>query len=224
MDSEYQEAREKILFATLPNVAFDGWVERTLKMGAESAGYAPDMAARVFPDGARDAIRFWSNRDDRWMLGEMGKAERTALPFREKIIEAVRLRIDVNAPYREAVRRTLSFLALPQNAGLGARNAFDAVSAIWYAVGDTSTDLNFYTKRLTLTPIYVATILYWIDDSSEGSAASWGFLRRRIDDAMAIPKIRARFGDALSALTSPFSLWPQWSRGTSRRRSTSRQL
>jgi ubiquinone biosynthesis protein COQ9 len=224
MDSEYQEAREKILFATLPNVAFDGWVERTLKMGAESAGYAPDMAARVFPDGARDAIRFWSDRDDRWMLGEMGKAERTALPFREKIIEAVRLRIDVNAPYREAVRRTMSFLAMPQNAGLAARNTFDAVSAIWYAVGDTSTDLNFYTKRLTLAPIYVATVLYWIDDSSEDSAATWSFLDRRIDDAMVIPRLRARFGDALSALTSPFSMRPRWSRPTSRRRSASRPL
>jgi ubiquinone biosynthesis protein COQ9 len=223
MDSEYQEAREKILFATLPNVAFDGWVERTLKMGAESAGYAPDMAARVFPDGARDAIRFWSDRDDRWMLGEMGKAERTALPFRDQLIEAIRLRIDVNAPHREAVRRTLSFLAMPQNAALATRNTFDAVSAIWYAVGDTSTDLNFYTKRLTLAPIYVATVLYWIDDSSEDRAATWNFLNRRIDDAMVIPKIRAGVGEALSALTAPFSLWPRWSRRTSRRRSTSRQ-
>ena len=224
MDSEYQEAREKILFATLPNVTFDGWVERTLKMGAESAGYTPDMAVRVFPDGARDVIRFWSNRDDRWMLDEMGKAERTALPFREKIIEAVRLRIDVNAPYREAVRRTMSFLAMPQNAGLATRNTFDAVSAIWYAIGDTSTDLDFYTKRLTLAPIYVTTVLCWIDDTSEDSAATWSFLDRRIDDAMVIPKLRARFGDALSALTSPFSMRPRRSRRNSRRRSASRPL
>jgi ubiquinone biosynthesis protein COQ9 len=220
MDNEYQEAREKILYATLPNVAFDGWVERTLKMGAESAGYPPDMAARVFPDGARDVIRFWSNRDDRWMLGEMQKEERTALPFRERLIEAMRLRIDVNAPHREAVRRTLSFLALPQNAALAARNTFDTVSAIWYAVGDTSTDLNFYTKRLTLTPIYVGAILYWIDDTSEGSAATWSFIDRRIEDAMVIPRLRAGLGEALDALTAPFSMWPRWSRRTSRHRST----
>jgi ubiquinone biosynthesis protein COQ9 len=220
MDSEYQEAREKILFATLPNVAFDGWVERTLKMGAESAGYAPDMALRVFPDGARDAIRFWSDFDDRWMLDQMGKADLAALPFRQQLAKAIRLRIDVNAPYREAVRRTMSYMALPQNYATATRSTFDAVSAIWYAVGDTSTDLNFYTKRLTLTPIYVATVLYWIDDTSEDSAETWTFLDRRIEESMVIPRIQASIGETLGALTSPFSSRPRWSRRRdSRRRS-----
>jgi ubiquinone biosynthesis protein COQ9 len=220
MDSEYQEAREKILFATLPNVAFDGWVERTLKMGAESAGYAPDMALRVFPGGPREAIRFWSDRDDRWMLTQMGTADLTAMPFRDQLAKAIRLRVDVNAPYREAVRRTMSFLALPQNYATASRNTFDTVSAIWYAVGDTSTDLNFYTKRLTLAPIYVATVLYWIDDSSMDSAETWAFLERRLDDSMLIPRIQARVGEALGAFTSPFSSRQRFSRRRiSRRRS-----
>lgn len=219
MDSEYQEARKKILFATLPNVAFDGWVERTLKMGAESAGYAPDMALRVFPGGAREAIRFWSNHDDCWMLNQMGKADLTAMPFREQLAKAIRLRIDVNAPYREAVRRTMSFLAMPQNYATATRNTFDAVSAIWYAVGDTSTNLNFYTKRLTLAPIYVATVLYWIDDSSGDSTETWAFLDRRIEDSTVIPRLQARVGETLGAFTSPFSSRPRWSRRrVSRRR------
>jgi ubiquinone biosynthesis protein COQ9 len=220
MDSEYQEAREKILFATLPNVAFDGWVERTLKMGAESAGYEPEMALRVFPGGAREAIRFWSERDDQWMLAQMGKEDLAAMPFREHLAKAIRLRIDVNAPHREAVRRTMSFLAMPQNYAAATRNTFDTVSAIWYAVGDTSTDLNFYTKRLTLAPIYVATVLYWIDDTSEDSAETWAFLDRRLEDSRIIPRLQARLGETLGALTSPFSSRSRWSRRrTSRRRS-----
>ena len=212
MDNEYQEAREKILFATLPNVAFDGWVERTLRMGAESAGYPPEMALRVFPGGPREAIRFWSDRDDRWMLDRMGKDDLTAMPFREQLAKAIRLRIEVNAPYREAVRRTMSFLAMPQNYATATRNTFEAVSAIWYAVGDTSTDFNFYTKRLTLAPIYVATVLYWIDDSSEDSAGTWAFLERRLEDSMIIPRLQARVGEMVGALTSPFSPRSRWSR------------
>ena len=220
MDNDYQEAREKILFATLPNVAFDGWVERTLKMGAESAGYPPDMALRVFPDSARDAIRFWLNYDDRRMLDQMAKTDLAAMPIRHQLAKAIRLRIDVNAPYREAVRRTMSFMALPQNYAIATRSTFDTVSAIWYAVGDTSTDLNFYTKRLTLAPIYVATVLYWIDDTSEGSAETWAFLDRRIEDSTIIPRIQSRVGETLGALTSPFSLGSRRSRRrTPRRRS-----
>jgi ubiquinone biosynthesis protein COQ9 len=212
MDREYREAREKILIATLPNVAFDGWVERTLKMGAESAGYPPDMALRVFPGGPRDMIRFWSDRDDRYMLEQMGKAEMADKPFREKLTTAIRLRIEVNAPYREAVRRTMSFLAMPQNTATAARNTFDTVSAIWYAVGDTATDINFYTKRLTLAPIYVATVLYWIEDYSDDGAATWSFLDRRLDDALVFPRIRNSFRNTLDVLTSPFSMRPRWSR------------
>ncbi len=212
MNNEYQEAREKILRATLPNVAFDGWVERTLKMGAESAGYPADMALRVFPGGAREAIRFWSDRDDRWMLTEMAKEDLAAMPFREHLAKAIRLRIEVNAPYREAVRRTMSFLALPQNYATATRNTFETVSAIWYAVGDTSTDFNFYTKRLTLAPIYVATVLYWIDDTSEGSTETWAFLDRRLEGTIFIPRLQARIGEALGSLTSPFSSRSRWSR------------
>ncbi len=218
MNNEYQEAREKILLATLPNVAFDGWVERTLKMGAESAGYPPDMALRVFPGGAREAIRFWSDRDDRWMLSQMGKDDLSAMPFREHLAKAIRLRIEVNARYREAVRRTMSFLALPQNYGTATRNTFETVSAIWYAVGDTSTDFNFYTKRLTLAPIYVATVLYWIDDTSEDSADTWAFLQRRLEDSLLVPRLQARIGEALGVLTSPFSSRPRWNRRRASRR------
>lgn len=32
---------------------------------------------------------------------------------------------------------------------------------IWRAAGDTSTDMNYYTKRGTLGVIYIATLMYW---------------------------------------------------------------
>jgi ubiquinone biosynthesis protein COQ9 len=63
---------------------------------------------------------------------------------------------------------------------------------MWYAAGDTSTDFNFYTKRATLAGVYSSTLLYWLNDRSPGSEATWGFLDRRIDDVMKIEKLKAQ--------------------------------
>ena len=63
---------------------------------------------------------------------------------------------------------------------------------MWYAAGDTSTDFNFYTKRATLAGVYSSTLLYWLNDRSPGSEATWGFLDRRIDDVMRIEKLKSR--------------------------------
>lgn len=212
MDSDTAEFREQILAAALPHVAFDGWTERTLARGAADAGQPAEMARVACPGGALDAIRCWSERDDRQMLATMAEVEPARLRFRERMITAVRTRIAVNEPWREAVRRTLTFLSLPPNMATGARCTYATVDAIWYAVGDTATDFSFYTKRATLIPIYAATVLYWLDDESEDRAESWRFLERRIDDAMVIPSLQAKAGAALHRLTSPFSAGPPWRR------------
>ena len=60
------------------------------------------------------------------------------------------------------------------------------------ALGDTSTDINWYTKRATLSGVYSATVLYWLGDDSPGNAATWDFLDRRIDDVMSIEKMKAK--------------------------------
>ena len=77
---------------------------------------------------------------------------------------------------------------------------YATIDGIWYACGDASTDLSFYTKRLTLAAVYAATLLYWLDDSSDNFVDTWAFLDRRIDDAMQIPKLRARVEQGLSGM------------------------
>ncbi len=82
------------------------------------------------------------------------------------------------------MRRGLAFLALPQHAGLAAKCLYRTVDAVWHGVGDTSTDYNFYTKRLLLAGVYSATVLAWLDDTSEDRAETWAFLERRLDEAL----------------------------------------
>ena len=195
-----EDPRDRILLATLPHVAFEGWTDRALRAGLSDAGLTAEQGLIAFGGGALEMIEHWMRYADDRMLELMQGLDPAAMRVRERIAAAVRCRLEVTAPYREAVRRTLSFLALPPNAVVAARTTYATIDGIWYACGDASTDLSFYTKRLTLAAVYTATLLYWLDNSSDDFVDTWAFLDRRIDDAMQIPKLRARIEQGLSGM------------------------
>jgi len=115
----------------------------------------------------------------------------------------VRLRLEA-CEDKELVRRGSALFSLPHHAADGARAIWGTADAIWRALGDTSTDINWYSKRATLSAVYSATALYWLGDASPDHAATWDFLDRRIDNVMQIEKLKAglrdnAFGKALFA-------------------------
>jgi len=191
--------RERLLDAALNHVAFDGWTPAALNAAARDIGVAHALALNAFPGGAAEMIEFWNRRCDQRMLTALEDRDLAALRFRDRVALAVRLRLEA-AGNREAVRRGLSFLGLPQNAGLGARCLYRTVDAIWHGLGDRSTDFSFYTKRGLLAAVYGATVLCWLDDRSEGSTATWAFLGRRIGDVMKITEARQGLEKGLERL------------------------
>ena len=121
------------------------------------------------------------------------------------IATAIRVRLEQTAGHREAVRRALSLLAMPLNAGKGPALLWRTVDAIWYAAGDTATDFNYYTKRGLLAGVYSATLLCWLEDRSEGFATTWSFLDRRISEVMRVPQALSGLRKRLEGLPTPFS-------------------
>lgn len=191
------EARETLLEATLAHVAFDGWTDKALRAGAADAGVDPVVAANAFPGGPAEMIAYASTRSDQRMLAELEPRDLAAMKVRERIACAVRLRLEQLTPHREAARRGLGFLTLPQNAVLGAQCLYRTVDAIWRATGDTSTDYNFYTKRLLLAGVYSSTLLYWLNDESKGFTETWAFLDRRLAEVV---KVGGKLGRKVSKL------------------------
>jgi ubiquinone biosynthesis protein COQ9 len=200
------ELRPALAGAALAEVPFEGWTMAALRRGAEQASLAFADIERAFPDGPRDLLEYWAALNDEHMIDGLAKVDLDAFKVRERIALAVKLRLTHLAPHREAMRRSLSFLALPQNAALGARLLYRTADTIWYAVGDRSTDHNFYTKRALLAGVYAATVLYWTEDRSEGAAESWAFLDRRLADVMQIPKLGQRLRGLARALPNPLRL------------------
>jgi len=181
----------RLLEAALPHVAFDGWSESTFRAAAAEAGVDPVLARALCPRGALDLAVAFHRRGDRRMVERLRAADLSALRIREKIALAVRFRIEA-AEDREAVRRGSTLFALPMHAAEGARLIWGTADAIWSALGDTSDDLNWYSKRATLAGVYGATVLYWLGDESFGHEDTWAFLDRRIGDVMQFEKVKAQ--------------------------------
>lgn len=198
-----QARRDAVVFAALQDVPFDGWSAATLRRAAERTGGRSDDADLLFPGGAGDAVAHFVDLADRLMVADLAARDLGKLRHRDKIALIVRLRLERWTPHREAVRRALALLPLSAAAGLAMRGMFGTVDAMWRAIGDRSIDFSFYTKRMLLAGVYGATVLYWLDDRSEGCRATWGFLERRLDEVMRLPKTRSRIADGLKMIPNP---------------------
>lgn len=181
--------RDAVLAAILPQIAFDGWTDAAYERGLDEIGMTRGEADLLFPQAMRDVIELFGAKADDAMLARIEEEPGFArLKVREKIAFAVRARLHYWQPHREAVRRMMFWYALPFNLVLGIKRLSKTVDLMWRAAGDTSTDFNFYTKRTLLAGVLKATILFWLDDDSPGSRASWDFLDRRISEVLKVGK------------------------------------
>jgi len=189
------EARERLIEAALPHVVFDGWSTTTLDAAIAESGVDAGLARLTFPRGAIDMALAFHRRADRALADELAAAELDDMRIRDRITHCVRRRIELVAEHREAVRRGATLLALPPNAPEGARAIWETADIIWTACGDTATDYNWYTKRMILSSVYSATVLYWLGDASPDFANSWAFLDRRIEEVMRFEKTKAQLNE-----------------------------
>ncbi|MGV3769396.1 MAG: COQ9 family protein [Sphingobium phenoxybenzoativorans] len=172
--------------------AFDGWRPAAVENAARLADVDPAIARLAFADGAVGMIDAWFASIDARMAAAIPADTLAAMKIRERIAALVEARLALLAPDREALRRALAILAMPQNLSRSAKLGWRAADGIWRLAGDTATDYNHYTKRMTLGGVYAATMIAFLDDESEGHADSRAFLSRRLDGVMRFEKAKAR--------------------------------
>lgn len=193
--------QDRILNAALPHVVFDGWSEHTLTQAATDAGLSAFDVKRTFPNGVADVLAYFSARADAEMTATLAaEYDMKTLKIRERIATAVMVRLRANLQHREAVRRATAFYTMPWNAPYALKTLYATVDAMWHAAGDTSTDWNFYSKRVILGKVYTATLYVWFGDETENLAETEAFLRRRIENVMQFEKAKAKAKEACASL------------------------
>ncbi|MEM6618441.1 MAG: COQ9 family protein [Pseudomonadota bacterium] len=187
-----ETARASLLDAALIHVTFDGWSPAAWKAAVAESGVDPSLAAEACPRGALDLAVAFHKAGDARMVAAMGDADLEAMRYSERVAFGVRARLEAATRDREAVRRGATLFSLPHMAPEGSRLIWGTADAIWTTLGDTSNDLNWYTKRAILSGVYSSTLLFWLGDDTDGFQATWAFLDRRIDDVMRIEKVKGQ--------------------------------
>ncbi len=182
--------RARLLEALLPHVVFDGWSDAALSRAAGDVGESADAVAAAFPHGGAEALELFLNRADLATAQAIALLPLQSMKIREKIAAGVMERLRWALPYRDAIRRGLALLAHPAHAPMALRSGWNTADTIWHAIGDTSTDMNYYSKRTLLMGVYGATLLVWLDDASEDLHLTRAFLDRRIENVMQIEKLK----------------------------------
>lgn len=189
--SPLEKLRRELALAVGENAIFDGWSRQAVDSAAGQLGIDPVQARLAIPKTQTGMIDVYIQEVDRGLEAYFTPERLRQLKIREKIRALIWRRLEIMGPAREAVRRALAILAMPQNIPLALRISWRTADHMWRIAGDTSTDFNHYTKRMTLGAVYGSTLLVWLDDDSEGWTQTAEFLDRRIDDVMKIEKLKA---------------------------------
>ena len=191
--SPLEQLRRRLALSVGENAVFDGWTRQAVDSAAARLGVDPVQARLAFPKSQPAMIDCYIQEVDRALEAGFTAEQLAAMKIRGRIRALVWRRIEIMGEAREAVRRALAILAMPQNIPLAVRISWRSADLMWRLAGDTSTDFNHYTKRMTLGAVYGSTLVAWLDDQSDGWAETAAFLDRRIDNVMSFETWKAQW-------------------------------
>jgi len=172
------------------HAGFDGWSEAAVPAAADEMGVDGDVAMLAFKGKGIDMIDAWVEGVDLELARRLPAEKLNAMKIRDRITALLATRLEIMAPDRESLRRALAIMAMPQNLARAAKMGWRSADRMWRLAGDNATDLNHYTKRMTLSAVYGSTLSVFVNDDSENFADTRAFLDRRIDNVMQIEKVK----------------------------------
>jgi ubiquinone biosynthesis protein COQ9 len=182
--SDIPALETRAMAAILDAVPFDGWSDAALQAAARDL--PPGTITMLFPGGVADALRCWHNQLNAAMLQAYHALGVKPLRTTDKIHTLIILRFDAAAAHKEAVRAATAYYLLGTRLVQAQKYLFDLSDTIWRLAGDTSTDWNYYSKRLLLAEVYRATALFWLQDETQNHTATAAFCARQLTRALQV--------------------------------------
>jgi len=195
---------DRLVDAMLELAPESGWTHAGLAKAAEKAGLTQGQALLAAPNGLADVLEAFGKRAARAAGAATNGPEAAALKVREKVRAGVKGWLAALAPHKAAVKRAA---ATPANLLTGPKGLWAASDAMWSALGDKSTDYNWYTKRMTLVAVLGATLAAWLGTEDEAQVDA--FLDRRIENVMQFEKFKVQAKNAFANFPDPLDILGQ---------------
>ncbi|CAF0818358.1 unnamed protein product [Adineta ricciae] len=191
------DIRDEILRESLNYVNEQGWTMDAIRSGVRASNQ-PTTVEGLFSNGY-DLVEYFMRDANAKMSAYMNdKAKNGNKQGSHLLIDGLKHRLSLVVPYANTWDQALAQGALPQNAMRGWKNLLDLAGDAWHGIGDTSTDMNWYSKRLLLAAVYKSAEIYMIQDQSPDKVDTMNFLERRLGDFQAMGSVRNSVSKSLS--------------------------
>ena len=173
--------QEKLAKLFIEDVPKFGWSRETLLQCAKKQRISTSVLAKLFPSFEYDVLKLIIAQNNTQVEKNYNSFNNSRLKTRDKIKTILELKFDSNEYLKKALPEMLKFLLRPGNLLMSIKMLHENSDFIWNLAGDKSNDFSFYSKRGLLSMIYLATLIYWLNDKSTKGIGTKNFISKSVD-------------------------------------------
>lgn len=144
----------------------------------------------LFPEGNIDFIKFTLEQLNHDLEEYCKKIDLIRLPVHKRIKKILLSKISLMNKNKLFYRSIFLNLLIPKKNFSLSNQLYNSVDQIWFIAGDSSTDFNFYTKRLILSGIYSRVILFFFNNKDQEELEN--ILDESLKRVSKIPEIKSK--------------------------------
>ncbi len=178
-----------ILNKTKEIVKADGWsrniIDKLIKDGVNKS-----ELIIIFKNDYKKLLGYFLEEINQLLELKVKKINIINFPVNIRIKKILLSRIQILNEDKIFYKKTFDHLLLPQNIKILKKSLYKSVDTMWYLAGDTSTDFNFYTKRIILGGVYTNAIFTFFNNDIEQAEVS---IDKNLKKISKLPKLKERF-------------------------------
>jgi len=167
-----------------------GFSKNSLESISKKYGLDINETELLFPEGNIDLIKFTLEQLNNELEEYCRKIDLIRLPVHKRIKKVLLSKIFLMNKNKLFYRSIFLNLLIPKKNFSLSKQLYNSVDQIWFIAGDSSTDFNFYTKRLILSVIYSRIMLFFFNNNNQQELED--ILDESLQRVSKIPEIKSK--------------------------------
>ena len=182
--------RQVVLRFAKKFVSENGLTKNCLENISKKYGLNTDEIDLLFPQGNIDLIKFALEQLNNDLEVYCKQIDLIRLPIHKRIRKVLLSKISLMNKDKPFYRSIFLNLLIPKKNFSLSSQLYNSVDQLWFIAGDSSTDFNFYTKRLILSGIYSRVILFFFNNNNQEELEN--ILDESLKRVSKIPEIKSK--------------------------------
>ena len=182
--------RQVVLRFAKKFVSEKGLTKNCLENISKKYGLNTDETDLLFPQGNIDLIKFALEQLNNDLEVYCRQIDLIRLPIHKRIRQVLLSKISLMNKDKPFYRSIFLNLLIPKKNFSLSSQLYNSVDQLWFIAGDSSTDFNFYTKRLILSGIYSRVMLFFFNNNNQEELEN--ILDESLKRVSKIPEIKSK--------------------------------